>query len=149
MGVFPKMVKCVNRTPETISVMFDGQRASFPPGPFQLPEIALMCALNQNPIFGSADPDNPHWDGASYLIGVEGHRTLPCTPLTAAQWAAHLGQPSRFDEDKVFAQKYSGDPKARRVVWNQGKKSTAASRYEAGGSPQGLATFEASAEGKA
>lgn len=142
MGIFFKNLKCVNRAPVEITVTFDGQRATYPPGPFEMPEIALMCALNQNPIFGSADPHNPHWDGASYLVGVEGRKDLPCDMLTKDQWEAHLGKPSRFDEDKVFQERYGNDPKARQVVLNKGKKSTASSRYEAGGAVQGLANFD-------
>lgn len=144
MAVFQKLVPVYNRAPVPLTIRFDGQDYTMQPGHDNVPDITVMYAKNQNPIFGSADLNNPHVSGAQYLIvepGDEGYGV----PLTEQEWAAHLGKPCRYDMDAEFAEKYANDPKARLLVRGKGRASTASSRYDAGGGPGGLAEFTAKA----
>lgn len=144
MGIFQKYIKVFNRAPVDLYVIFDGQRETIEPGAGELPDITVGFAKNQNPIMGSADPNNPHLSGARYLI-VEAEDEGFGTPLTKDEWEQHLGRPCRFDEEAAFEEKYSNDPKAKLVT--RGSKGPAAkSRYEAGGNPQGNASFTSRAE---
>ncbi len=149
MGIFYKHVPVFNRAPVSLSVRFDGQDIELPPGPATLPEIVIPFALNQHPIMGSQDPNNPHVSGARYLIGVMGQEAIAwqaasnCEPLTRQEWEDHLCRPCRIDEEAVFAEKYANDPKARMVILGKGRKSTASSVQEAGKAPRGEASFEA------
>lgn len=139
MGIFQKFEKIFNRAPIELGVTFDGQRESIEPGFGELPDLTVGFAKNQNPIMGSADPYNPHMSGAKYLIVVEGEEGYG-EPLTKEEWEQHLGRPCRWDEEAAFADKYGNDPKAKLVVRGSGK-TTAKSRFEAGGAPGGNATF--------
>lgn len=140
MGIFYNTVAVVNRAPESITVRFDGQDISLPPGDNQLPECVIPFGKNQNPIMGSQDPNNPHISGADYLLAVPGEDN--CTPLTPEQWADHLGQPCRQNAQDAFNEKYGSDPKAKLITLGKGRKSTAMNRSDAGSSSAGLATFE-------
>lgn len=140
MGIFFKLTPVVNVAPIPINVRFDGQDIELAPGANSLPDVAIPFGKNQNPIMGSQDPNNPHMSGARYLLRVVG--TDDCTPMTAEEWADHLGRPCRMDEQVLFAEQYGGDPKARMVTHGKGKKIAAGSRYEAGTNPQGLAAFD-------
>ena len=144
MAVFQKLVPAFNRAPVPLNIRFDGQDYTMQPGEDFLPEICVLFAKNQNPVFGSADPNNPHVSGGRYLIVEKGEDGYG-QPLTAAEWTDHCGKPSRYDEESAFREKYAGDPKARLVVWGKGRASTANSRYEAGGQPTGLAEFSGKA----
>lgn len=134
MAVFYELVDLWNRAPINLTVTFDGQEKTLTPGSNPVPEIVVPFAKNQNPIMGSADPNNPHISGARYLVGVKGVYGDEWEPLSKEEWEAHLGRPCRTDEQAAFEEKYGGDPKARLVVHGKGKRSTAGSRYEAGGS---------------
>ena len=139
-GVFLQTTKVFNRAPESIYVFFDGERREIPPGYFDLPNMTLYHAKNQNPIMGTGDPNNPHESGTRYLVlepGDEGYGT----PLTADEWAAHLGKPCRIDEQAAFADRYANDPKAKLIVRGSKQSSTARNRYEAGSMPKGNAEF--------
>jgi hypothetical protein len=142
MGIFYDQIEVFNRAPVPLSVRFDGQELTLPPGPGRLPSITIPFAMNQNPVMGSQDPNNPHWSGAQYLIGVVGKSDFPCEPLTKEEWEAHLGRPCRLDEVAIFEEKYSGDPKAKMVTRGQKDKPAARNRYEAGGAGKTLASFE-------
>jgi len=131
-GVFLQYVKVFNRAPEPLAVFFDGERNTVPVGHATIPAKTLYHAKNQNPIMGSGDPNNPHEDGAHYLI-VEEHEANFGVPLTEDEWTDHLGKPCRIDEQAAFQEKYGGDPKAKLVLQGKGRKSTAANRHEAGG----------------
>lgn len=141
MAVFQTLVPVYNRAPVALSIRFDGQDYTMQPGHDQIPEITTMYAKNQNPIFGTADLNNPHVSGARYLIvepGEDGYGT----PLTEDEWNTHLGKPCRYDIEADFQEKYGNDPKARLVqLGPKGRSSTARSRFEAGGGPGGLAEF--------
>lgn len=139
MGIFYTQVPVFNVAPVDITVIFDGQQLTLPPGPGQMPEVAIQYGKNQNPIMGSCDPNNPHISGGRYLLRDARHDD--CTPMTKAEWEDHLQRPCRTDEEAAFAEKYGNDPKAKQVVLGKGRKSTAASRYEAGASPQGISDF--------
>lgn len=147
MGIFFEQVCLVNRAPVNLSIMFDGQEKTLIPGDNLVPEVVVSFAKNQNPVMGSQDPNNPHISGARYLVGVKMADGEPfhgdeIEPLTEEEWAAHLNRPCRSDEQAAFEEKYGGDPKAKLVVHGKGRKSTANSRYEAGGSgQQGTAGF--------
>jgi hypothetical protein len=62
--------------------------------------------------------------------------------LTVEEWEEHLNRPCRLDEQAMFAERYSNDPKARMVVHGKGRKSASRSRNDAGGAPVGISTFE-------
>jgi len=128
MGIFQSMIEVVNRAPWPIKVQFDGQTITLPPGENHIPDIALQYALNQNPMNGTADLDNPHVSGAQYLIGIpKKANKYPCEPLTAAQIQAQKDNPCRFDYMPLIEQKTGGDPKSRVIV--TGRKKT--SQFEA------------------
>jgi hypothetical protein len=140
MGIFQKFVNVYNRAPVKLYVMFDGQREPLEPGENELPDLTVMFAKNQNPIMGSQDPNDPSANGARYLIVAEGEPGYG-VPLTKDEWEAHCKRPCRIDEEAAFAEQYSNDPKARLVLRNPGRKSTAGSRFEAAASVKGLAAF--------
>lgn len=141
MGIFYEEIEIRNLAPIELEVMFDGQRKRIPVGVSRLPKhIVEQFAMNQNPIRGTQDPNNPHISGCKYLVvpvGTEWDRE----PLSAEEWAEHLARPMRMDEKALFEEKYGNDPKARMVVSGQKGKPAAKSRFEAGTNPQGLATF--------
>lgn len=139
-GIFLQRVKVFNRAPIPVEVMFDGEVKPIPPGESEIPIIVLYHAKNQNPIMGSADPNDPTLAGARYLI-VEEHQDGYGKPLTKEEWEAHCKRPCRMDEEAAFAERYGNDPKAKLIIRNPGAKSTARSRYEAGVDPGGLASF--------
>ena len=109
-------------------------------GEDKIPNVTVLFAKNQNPIMGSQDPNNPHVSGGRYLIVEKGEDGYGI-PLTKDEWNEHLGQPQRIDAQAAFQEKYGSDPKAKLVTWGKGRKSTAGSRYEAGGTPAGNAAF--------
>lgn len=137
MGIFHEQVTLVNRAPVNLIVRFDGQDKTLTPGDNVVPAIVVDYAKNQNPIMGSADPNNPHVSGGRYLVGVKLADGTPgyneeIEPLTQEEWEAHLQRPCRIDEIAAFEERYGGDPKAKLVSQGKGRKSTANSRYEAG-----------------
>ena len=95
MGIFFEQVAVVNRAPVALNVRFDGQDITIPPGESQIPKVAVNYAKNQNPIMGTADPDNPSLSGGRYLIGVKG--VDDCSFLSKPEWEEHLGRPCRLD----------------------------------------------------
>lgn len=144
-GIFQEMVELVNRAPEPLSVQFDGQSKVLAPGVNLVPRVVVPFAKNQNPVMGTQDPYNPHITGCQYLVGVVApvgaKQKDPIEPLTDEEWAEHLGKPCREDVQQLFEDKYGTDPKAKLVLLNKGKKSTARSRHDAGASPTGNADF--------
>jgi hypothetical protein len=130
MGVFQDMVTVINLSPETLTVTFDGQSTDIPPGEYSLPRVTLPYAKNQNPIFGSADMDNPHITGALYLIVEKGKKGERQEPFTPEEWAIIKDKPSRFDLDEFFAQNLG--PKERVVSQGKGRKTQAKSSFDAG-----------------
>jgi hypothetical protein len=127
MGIFQQMTTVVNRAPVTLTVRFDGQEIDIPPGETAIPEITVDYAKNQNPIMGSADPDNPHISGGQYLIGRKNGRE-DVTPLTEAEWLEHLGRPCRVDEQALYADKLG---KGERIsVRGKGRKLAAKSTFD-------------------
>jgi len=140
-GIFAELVELVNRSPEDLSVTFDGQSKQLPAGKgTMVPKGVVQFAKNQNPIRGTQDPYNPHISGCQYLVGVKGTKD-PIAPLTAEEWAAHLGAPCREDVNQWFEDRYGNDPKARMVILNKGRKSTGRSRADAGATPTGNSEF--------
>ena len=139
-GVFLQTTKVFNRAPETVHVFFDGERRDIPPGYFDLPNVTLYHAKNQNPVMGSGDPNNPHESGTRYLV-VEPSDEGYGEPLTKEEWADHLGKPCRVDEQAAFAEKYANDPKAKLIARGTKNPATARNRYEAGSAPRGNADF--------
>ena len=152
-GIFQDMVELVNRTPleldekaAEISVQFDGQSKTLVRGSNMVPRIVVPFAKNQNPIMGTQDPYNPHISGCQYLVGVKapaGNKQKdPIEPLTMEEWNDHMGKPCREDVQQLFEDRYGTDPKAKLVLLNKGKKTTARSRHDAAGSsPMGNAEF--------
>ena len=140
MGIFQEDVEIFNIAPVPLTGTFDGQSKIVPVGLSRLPKVAVEYFKNQNIINGSKNPYDPNIGGAKYLIGVVGTKDR-VTPLTAEEWATHLNRPCSDDEQMIFEEKYSHDPKARLVVHGKGRQTTASSRNDAGSSPQGLAGF--------
>jgi hypothetical protein len=129
MGIFQTEVEVRNLAPVSLTVRFDGQEKNIPPGVSRLPDMVVQYAMNQNPIMGTQDPNNPHISGAQYLIVPVGSH-YDREPLTKEEWETHLNRPCRVDEQALFEEKYSTDPKARLVTYGKGKKTVAKSRYE-------------------
>lgn len=144
-GIFQDMVELINRAPIDLSVQFDGQSKVLAPGSNMVPKVVVPFAKNQNPIMGTQDPYNPHISGCQYLVGVrapEGQKQKePIKFLTNEEWADHLGKPCREDVQQLFEDRYGTDPKAKLVMLNKGKATTARSRHDAGASPSGNADF--------
>lgn len=132
MGIFYEQVTLINRAPVNLTVTFDGQAKTLVPGPNVVPAIVVDYAKNQNPIMGSADPNNPSISGGKYLVGVESGYDEETEMLTKEEWEAHLNRPCRLDEIEAFQERYGGDPKARMVIHGKGRKTTANSRSDAG-----------------
>jgi len=144
MGIFYESCEVFNRTPVVLNIVFDGQELSLPPlKATAVPKVAIVNGLNQNPIMGSVDPNDPSISGGRYLFGVVGNDEYPCTPLTKDEWEDHLGRPCRTDEVAAFQETYGNDPKARLIANNKGKKTTANNRTEAGAAHRGRADFSA------
>lgn len=115
LGVFPELVEIINRCPWDLSVMFDGQSKTLRPGKNLVPGIVLQYALNQNPLMGSADCNNPTVTGCEYLIGIVGREKLyPTTALTAEQIFAQENNPCRFDYLDLMEERM--DKKREKVV---------------------------------
>jgi hypothetical protein len=141
MGIFYDMVEVRNLAPINLTVTFDGQEKTLPPGVSVVPKQVVPFAMNQNPVMGKQDPNNPHISGGEYLVVPVGTK-YDREPLTAEEWAEHLGRPCRVDEVAIFDEKYGGDPKAKMLARGKKGKPAAKSLYEAGKNPQGLASFE-------
>ena len=128
MGIFQDLVVLVNRAPVPLSVRFDGQETTILPGENNIPRVCISNAKNQNPIMGSQQPYIPHMSGAKYLVGVKGTKD-DCTPLTKAEWLAHLGNPSRYDVDALFdGQLKQGEKvvvKKRKISAHEAKETVA------------------------
>lgn len=98
MGIFYETVDVFNRVPWPLTVRFDGQEKTLQPGRNTIPIISLYHALNQNPIMGSQDADNPNVTGAEYLIGIIGKENkYPCTPLSDEELVFQKNNPSRYN----------------------------------------------------
>lgn len=119
MGIFFEQKTIINRAPVALKARFDGQDLILPPGESQIPAIAIDKAKNQNPIMGSADPDNPHMSGGRYLIGIKD--VDDCTPLTQEEWEEHTGKPCRMDWEALVAGRYENSGKKLVVA---GRKNT-------------------------
>jgi hypothetical protein len=83
MGIFHEQVEIVNRTSKPLTVRYDGQDITIPPGytpgvdgkpgvrikdqHIMVPRLIIPYALNQNVLMGSEDPQSPsHFDS---LVG--------------------------------------------------------------------------------
>ena len=130
MGIFHELVTVINLAPVPLSVTFDGQQSTIPVGESALPKIAIPYAKNQNPVMGSADPNNPSLSGAQYLISVKGSKRDRQTVLNPDEWAAHLDAPCRLNQDDFFEDRLV--PGERVVVRGKGRKVQARSLFDAG-----------------
>lgn len=122
MGIFYNTTKVRNLAPENITVRFDGQDRTVPPGVSDLASAALYFGMNQNPIMGTQDPNNPNVRGAKYLL-VEVGSEWDREPLTAEEWATHLGRPCRMDIEHEIE---SGLGKHEHLIIRGKNKKTAA-----------------------
>lgn len=137
LGVFPDLVEIVNRCPWNITVTFDGQSKTLKPGSNMVPGVVVQYALNQNPLMGSADTNNPTVTGCEYLIGiVSRERNYPTEPLTADQIAQQTNSPCRFDYLALMEERM--DTKREKVVL-KGRKNP--SSFEAKGRPSSAEDF--------
>lgn len=120
MGVFQDMVQIKNLAPIPLTCVFDGQQTQIPVGLSFLPKVALIYAMNQNPIMGTASPTNPSASGGQFLIVAVGSK-FDREPLTKEEWEAHLRRPCRMDEEALF-----GDLGPKEHVVTRGKGRTQA-----------------------
>jgi len=103
MGIFQDLVEIVNRCPWNLTIRFDGQEMTLVPGKNFVPSQTIPYALNQNPLMGSQDPDNPTISGAEYLIGIPSKgQKYPCDPLTDEQLDLQRNRPSRFNHEELM-----------------------------------------------
>lgn len=103
MGIFQDLVEVVNRCPWNLTIRFDGQEMTLKPGKNMIPSTTVQYALNQNPLMGSQDPDNPTISGAEYLIGLPSKENkYPCAPLSAEEILAQQNRPSRFNHEELM-----------------------------------------------
>lgn len=129
MGIFHNMAEVRNLAPITLSVRFDGQETNVPPGKSFLPKVTVIYAMNQNPIMGSADADNPNVSGGRYLIVPVGSK-YDREPLTKEEWEEHRRRPCRIDEEAFFADRLG--PKERVISRGKGRNTQAKSRFDTG-----------------
>jgi hypothetical protein len=143
MAVFHTMQEVRNLAPVPLKVTFDGQTTEIPPGVSFIPKVTVQFAMNQNPIMGTADADNPNISGGKYLIVPVGTK-YDRAPLNEEEWAEHLGKPCRINTDEFFEDRLG--PKERVVSRGKGRKTQARSRFDAGVSSEGMATIDRAAE---
>ena len=129
MGIFHNMTEVRNLAPVPLNIRFDGQEIAVPPGKTFIPKVTVLYAMNQNPIMGTADADNPNISGGKYLIVPVGSK-YDREPLTEEEWTAHLNKPCRIDEEAFFADRLG--PREKMVTRGRGRKVQAKSRFEAG-----------------
>lgn len=146
MGIFYNTVPLFNRSPVDLTATFDGQCLTIPAkATVHIPQAAVIFAKNQNPIMGSQSIHNPHVSGARYLVADLSADDTPDNehaPLTEEEWQEHLGQPQRINAQEAFEDRYAGDPTAKLVTRGKKGKVAAGSKYEAGASTVGTATYE-------
>jgi hypothetical protein len=146
MGIFYATAPCLNRTPVDLTVTFDGQSKSLPARKVtHIPKVAIQFAKNQNPVMGSADPNDPHISAGRYLVADLDDEDTPDnehSPMTDEEWEAHLGEPQRINSREAFEDEYGGDPKAKLVLRGKKGKVAARSRTEAYGVRAAESTFE-------
>lgn len=135
MGVFYKMRQVRNLAPIPLSVRYDGQETAIPPGVSGIPEVCVMHAMNQNPIMGQANPNNPSMSGGKYLI-VPVDSKYDREPLTQKEWEEHLNRPCRMDEAAYFEDRLG--PKESVVVRGKGRKTQARSSFDDGVRPNAI-----------
>lgn len=129
MGIFQTMVKVRNLAPEPRNVRFDGQELSIPVGESLLPAICVKHAMEQNPIMGTADPDNPSiWGGTFLIVPIDSQWDRE--PLTEEEWLTHLGRPCRMNEVEFFEGILG--PKERIAIKGKGKRTQAKSLFDTG-----------------
>lgn len=129
MGIFQNMVMVKNLAPIPLRVTFDGQTTEIPPGVSPLPRVTVPYAMNQNPIMGTHDADNPNISGGKYLVVAVGSK-YDRDPLSKEEWEEHCNRPCRIDEQEFFANRLvSGERVVRR---GNGKKVQAKGRFDEG-----------------
>lgn len=69
-----------NRSSQKLTIMYGGRQWELPPYPQTrpLPVPVAIAGLNQHPVMGTENPNNPH--EIEYLIYVEEWKKLPRTP---------------------------------------------------------------------
>ena len=129
MGIFQTMQKIRNLAPVPLTVTFDGQTMRVPPGESELPRITVQYAMNQNPVMGSHDADNPNISGGRYLIVPVGSK-YDREPLSKQEWEEHLSRPCRIDEEAFFGDRLG--PKEHVITRGKGRKVQARSAFDIG-----------------
>jgi hypothetical protein len=129
MGIFQDMKAVRNLAPVALNVRFDGQEMSIEPGVTNIPSVSVPYAMNQNPIMGSADADNPNISGARYLI-VPVNSKYDREPLTKEEWEAHLNRPCRIDEEAFFGDRLGRGEHV--IIRGKGRNTQAKSSFDAG-----------------
>lgn len=129
MGIFYDMKKVRNLAPVPLTARFDGQEMTIPVGESSMPAVAVTYAMNQNPVMGSADGNNPNISGGRYLIVPVGSK-YDRAALTQEEWEAHTGAPCRIDHEAFFADRLG--PKEHIIFRGSGRRTQAKSLWDAG-----------------
>ena len=129
MGIFHEMKEVRNLAPVPLKIRYDGQETEIPPGVSLIPKVAVFLAMNQNPVMGTADADNPNITGGMYLVVPVGSK-YDRDPLSQEEWEEHLNRPCRIDEQAFFADRLG--PKERVISRGKGKRTQAKSSFDTG-----------------
>lgn len=107
LGNYRESVTIYNRTEgaeefeRNLNVRYDGEDIILKPGAnHNFPKVVVPYALKQNPLMGSKHPRNP--TKFISLVGVEGSRNYPTTPLPKAVLAKAAGALEVVDRDGDF-----------------------------------------------
>jgi hypothetical protein len=106
-GVFMETTDIFNRGREAVSVRFDGQEKTIPPGITRaFPKIAFPYARKQNPIMGTQSFTNPTASGYdSLIVDMNGKNKDKAVPLTDEEWAKHCNAPSNLNIEEMEEEK--------------------------------------------
>ena len=129
MGIFHEMKRVRNLAPIPLTITYDGQQLTVPPGESDIPKQTIGKAMNQNPIMGTADADNPNISGGKYLIVPVGSK-YDREPLSREEWEEHLRRPCRIDEVAFFEDRLG--PKEHMVARGKGRRTQAKSSFDTG-----------------
>lgn len=128
LGHFKDSVTIVNRTigggkyERNLNVRFDGEDITLKPGVnYGFPRVAVPYAIKQNILMGSKHPVDPR--KFISLIGVEGSKHYPVTPISEEELAKASRRLEVVDRDGEF---YDEPMEKRKLL-----KKTGFSSYEA------------------
>jgi hypothetical protein len=95
----------------------------------EIPWVTVEFAMNQNPVMGTADADNPNISGGRYLVVPVGSK-YDREPLTREEWEEHCSRPCRINEVAFFEDRLG--PGERMIARGKGKATHAKSAFDTG-----------------